>query len=84
MVRYPNDPYDRAWLPWTDSLNEFSNVSTTEKVKENIGNLRMHAPSVVMQTAITSRSDSGSKSINFTRYTQPNHVYPVPGYTVTP
>ncbi|VAH09508.1 unnamed protein product [Triticum turgidum subsp. durum] len=77
-ISYPDDPYDRNWLPFSYP-EEWSDISTAEKVKDNIGNLSLHAPSVVMQTAITSRKDSDSKTIELAWDIEPNHVYPVPG-----
>ncbi|KAF6991214.1 hypothetical protein CFC21_008324 [Triticum aestivum] len=72
-ISYPDDPYDRNWLPFSYP-EEWSDISTTEKVKDNIGNLILHAPSVVMQTAITSRKDSDSKTIQLAWDIKPNHV----------
>lgn len=78
LISYPDDPYDRNWLPWTNP-EEWSDISTADKVNDNTGNLALHAPSVVMQTAITSRKDSKSKTIQFSWDIKPNHVYPMPG-----
>uniref|UniRef100_R7W4M3 non-specific serine/threonine protein kinase n=1 Tax=Aegilops tauschii TaxID=37682 RepID=R7W4M3_AEGTA len=77
-VRYPDDPYDRAWVPWSDP-EVWTDISTTEKVRETIGNLRFHVPSAVMQSAIIARNDSRNKTIDFSWDVEPNHAYPVPG-----
>ncbi|XP_062231940.1 putative leucine-rich repeat receptor-like serine/threonine-protein kinase At2g19230 [Phragmites australis] len=73
VVRYPDDPYDRAWTPWSNPA-EWSEISTTEKV----GGTAMAAPSAVMQTAITPLN--ASKNIDFSWDAVPNQVYPAPGY----
>nr|CAB3464666.1 unnamed protein product [Digitaria exilis] len=71
VVRYPDDPYDRAWTPWINP-EEWSEISTAEQV----GGLPT-APSAVMQTAVTPLN--GTKmSIDFSWVAVPNHVYPVP------
>ncbi|KAF8727331.1 hypothetical protein HU200_018933 [Digitaria exilis] len=73
VVRYPDDPYDRAWTPWINP-EEWSEISTAEQV----GGLPT-APSAVMQTAVTPLN--GTKmSIAFSWVAVPNHVYPVPRY----
>ncbi|OEL26039.1 Senescence-induced receptor-like serine/threonine-protein kinase [Dichanthelium oligosanthes] len=74
VVRYPDDPYDRAWTPWIDP-EEWSEISTAEQV----GGLPIAAPSAVMQTAITPRNAS-AKNIEFSWDAVPDHVYPAPGY----
>ncbi|PAN18509.1 hypothetical protein PAHAL_3G206900 [Panicum hallii] len=73
VVRYPDDPYDRAWTPWVNP-EDWSEVSTAEQV----GGLPMAAPSAVMQTAITPLN--ASKIIEFSWDAVPNHVYPTPRY----
>ncbi|VAH21467.1 unnamed protein product [Triticum turgidum subsp. durum] len=77
-IRYPDDPYDRAWVPWSDP-EVWTDISTTEKVRETIGNLRFHVPSAVMQTAIIASNDSRNQTIDFSWDVEPNHAYPVPG-----
>ncbi|VAH21450.1 unnamed protein product [Triticum turgidum subsp. durum] len=72
-IRYPEDPYDRAWLPWSNP--EFwLDISTKEKVQENIGSLRLHAPSAVLQTAVTALNDSESKTVELSWKTELDHV----------
>ncbi|KAI5019614.1 hypothetical protein ZWY2020_044502 [Hordeum vulgare] len=62
LVRYPEDPYDRVWIPWSEiDSNEWAEISTPEKVKE-LADLRFNAPSAVMQTAIAPRNGSRSAS----------------------
>jgi hypothetical protein len=82
LDRYPDDPYDRAWIPWSDPKLWF-NISTKEKVEGNVWNLRYHAPSTVMQTAITTLSGSKSKTIEVSFDTKLDHLYPMPKYTTT-
>ncbi|CAL4893908.1 unnamed protein product [Urochloa decumbens] len=61
LVRYPDDPHDRIWVPWFDAT-VWDVVSTTQRVR-NVNNDRFEAPSKVMQTAITPRN--ASKNIVF-------------------
>ncbi|KAK3135027.1 hypothetical protein QOZ80_5BG0413720 [Eleusine coracana subsp. coracana] len=75
VIRYPDDPYDRVWLPWSDPA-EWLEVSTAEVVNGVFGS-NFEMPSVVMQTAVTARV---SKSIEFSWDAEPSHVYPDPGY----
>jgi hypothetical protein len=77
LLRYPDDPYDRVWIPQTDP-EAWAEISTPEKVKDMLG-IPFDAPSVVMQTAITPRNRSMSRAIEFSFAALPNHVYPVPG-----
>ncbi|KAL5230992.1 hypothetical protein ABZP36_029768 [Zizania latifolia] len=74
-VRYPDDPYDRVWSPWSNPA-EWSEISTTDKIQNTIAPLFV-VPSVVMQTAVTPRNSS--KAIDFSWDVKPNHVYPDPG-----
>ncbi|KAG2618002.1 hypothetical protein PVAP13_3NG258127 [Panicum virgatum] len=73
VVRYPDDPYDRAWTPWVDPA-DWLEISTTEQV----GGSPMAAPSAVMQTAITPLN--ASKIIEFSWDAVLNHAYPTPRY----
>ncbi|KAF0927289.1 hypothetical protein E2562_031493, partial [Oryza meyeriana var. granulata] len=75
-VRYPDDRYDRVWSPWSNPPAEWSDISTTEKVQNTIAALS-DVPSVVMQTAVTTRNTS--KAIEVSWDTKPNHEYPDPG-----
>ncbi|GJM89515.1 hypothetical protein PR202_ga05716 [Eleusine coracana subsp. coracana] len=76
LVRYPDDPYDRAWNPWLN-MEVWSEISTDKEV-QGIPNVHLEVPSKVMQTAITPRD--GSMSIDLPWDAEPNHVYPMPGY----
>ncbi|XBJ26826.1 hypothetical protein VPH35_004178 [Triticum aestivum] len=82
LVRYPEDPYDRVWIPWSEiDSNEWTEISTPEKVKE-LADPRFNAPSAVMQTAITPRNGSrsaSSRTIELSWDAAPNHAYPDPG-----
>ncbi|XP_073006812.1 putative leucine-rich repeat receptor-like protein kinase At2g19210 [Typha latifolia] len=49
-IRYPNDTYDRIWIPW-NNVPYYTEVSTTTTV-QNINNDLFEAPTAVMQTAI--------------------------------
>ncbi|KAG8086153.1 hypothetical protein GUJ93_ZPchr0010g8644 [Zizania palustris] len=75
VVRYPDDPYDRVWSPWSNPA-EWSEISTTEMIQNTIAPLFV-VPSVVMQSAVTPRNSS--KAINFSWDVKPNNVYPDPG-----
>ncbi|KAE8816349.1 leucine-rich repeat receptor-like serine/threonine-protein kinase [Hordeum vulgare] len=81
LVRYPEDPYDRVWIPWSEiDSNEWAEISTPEKVKE-LADLRFNAPSAVMQTAIAPRNGSrsaSSRTIELSWDAAPNHAYPDP------
>ncbi|KAK1632670.1 hypothetical protein QYE76_006985 [Lolium multiflorum] len=77
-IRYPYDPYDRAWLSWND-LSLWTNISTTEKVLGNVWDLRYYAPSTVMQTAITTLNGSTSKTIEVSLATELDHLDLMPG-----
>ncbi|XP_021303599.1 putative leucine-rich repeat receptor-like protein kinase At2g19210 [Sorghum bicolor] len=56
IVRYPDDPHDRLWIPSVDAAN-WTVISTTSWV-QNIHKDLFGAPSKVMQTAITPRNAS--------------------------
>ncbi|XP_047045180.1 probable LRR receptor-like protein kinase At1g51890 [Lolium rigidum] len=50
IVRYPDDPHDRIWYPW---LNDWTEISTTQKVYNSLGNNSFFmVPSAVLQTAV--------------------------------
>ncbi|XP_051209298.1 LRR receptor-like serine/threonine-protein kinase IOS1 [Lolium perenne] len=75
LVRYPDDPYDRVWIPRSDP-GAWTEISTPEAVQRVVGP-SFHAPSAVLQTAVAPRN--GSRIIQFSLDALPNHVYPVPG-----
>ncbi|KAF6985712.1 hypothetical protein CFC21_003539 [Triticum aestivum] len=77
-IRYPDDPYDRAWMPRSNP-NLWLDISTKEKVQESVGNLRLHVPSTVMQTAVTALNGSKSKTVEVSWETELDHVHPTPG-----
>ncbi|KAM3411932.1 hypothetical protein ACQJBY_003541 [Aegilops geniculata] len=77
-IRYPDDPYDRAWMPRSNP-NLWLDISTKEKVQESVGNLRLHVPSAVMQTAVTALNGSMSKTVEVSWETELDHVHPTPG-----
>jgi hypothetical protein len=89
LSRYPKDPYDRVWLPWSDSetWKEIGNdpqawtglsiEQSVQPVKEKT-DLRHYAPSLVMQTAIVPRN--GSRTIQLPWFAEPNHAYPDPKF----
>uniref|UniRef100_A0A0D3G9Z6 non-specific serine/threonine protein kinase n=1 Tax=Oryza barthii TaxID=65489 RepID=A0A0D3G9Z6_9ORYZ len=80
VIRYPDDTYDRVWWPWSNPPAEWSDISTADKVQNTIAPV-FYVPSVVMQTAITTRNSS--IPIQFSWDTKPNHVYPDPGSIFT-
>uniref|UniRef100_A0A0E0A1U5 non-specific serine/threonine protein kinase n=1 Tax=Oryza glumipatula TaxID=40148 RepID=A0A0E0A1U5_9ORYZ len=80
VIRYPDDTYDRVWWPWSNPPAEWSDISTADKVQNTIAPV-FDVPSVVMQTAITTRNSS--IPIQFSWDTKPNHVYPDPGSIFT-
>ncbi|CAL9146576.1 unnamed protein product [Musa hybrid cultivar] len=49
IVRYPDDPYDRIWIPWSGSQS-WTTIYSNLTVR-NYGDFE--APSTVMQTALT-------------------------------
>ncbi|XP_074573926.1 putative leucine-rich repeat receptor-like serine/threonine-protein kinase At2g19230 [Curcuma longa] len=51
-VRYPDDPIDRLWVPWSSSQSNWNDVSTNSTV-QNLSQDLFEAPSIVMQTAVT-------------------------------
>jgi hypothetical protein len=77
VIRYPDDPYDRTWFPWSDP-EEWSEISTAEAVRVVVGS-RFEEPSVVMQTAIVPLLNASAMSIDFSWDAEPSHVYPDPG-----
>uniref|UniRef100_J3M919 Protein kinase domain-containing protein n=1 Tax=Oryza brachyantha TaxID=4533 RepID=J3M919_ORYBR len=76
IIRYPEDPHDRVWLPWINPT-DWAVISTTLTV-QHIENDIFEAPSSVMRTAITPRNASANLQFSWEAYTQPKD--PVPGY----
>ena len=77
MIRYPDDPHDRVWVPLVDTTTSWSSVSTTRTVL-NVDKASYEAPSKVMQTAITPRN--ASENISFFWNSQLRPDDPTPGY----
>ncbi|RLN00334.1 putative leucine-rich repeat receptor-like protein kinase [Panicum miliaceum] len=78
VVRYPDDPYDRVWLPWLDAT-VWDTVSTAKRVLNVEADL-FEAPSKVMQTAITPRGGNTSDRIEFSWTSRPQPRDPAPRY----
>ncbi|KAL5231450.1 hypothetical protein ABZP36_030226 [Zizania latifolia] len=76
IIRYPDDPHDRIWLPWVNPI-DWVEISTTSMV-QSIDDDHFDAPTAVMQTAITPRN--ASKSIEFSWDPEPQPKDPSPGY----
>jgi hypothetical protein len=76
IVRYPDDPRDRVWLPWADATI-WDVIWTTDRV-QNLESDEFEAPSKVMQTAITPRN--ASNNITFSWNSKPQPRDPAPGY----
>ncbi|XP_068652795.1 putative leucine-rich repeat receptor-like serine/threonine-protein kinase At2g19230 [Aristolochia californica] len=62
IIRYPDDDYDRFWLPYTDP--SWASISTSLTV-ENLY-LGFEPPSAVMRTAATPMNANGSLYFNWT------------------
>lgn len=56
IVRYPDDPHDRLWIPSVDAANW--TAMSTRSLVQNIQKDLYAAPSKVMQTAVTPRNAS--------------------------
>jgi hypothetical protein len=78
IVRYPDDPHDRIWVPWSKPT-EWSEITTTKKVQHMDAD-DFEAPSAVMQTAVT--PVNATSPIEFSWDAQPNVNDPSPGYTL--
>ncbi|XBI81323.1 hypothetical protein VPH35_090253 [Triticum aestivum] len=77
-IRYPDDPYDRAWVPWTN-LKEWLSISSSDFVLMKLGDKPLYdVPSVVLQTAVTTLNTSQTL-IRIPWDAEPNHIYPRPG-----
>ncbi|KAJ1263726.1 hypothetical protein BS78_09G208200 [Paspalum vaginatum] len=77
IVRYPDDPHDRVWLPLVDTA-AWDTISTTSTV-QNFADGKFEAPSKVMQTAII---PSNGSSIRLSWNSAPQPKDPTPGYIV--
>ncbi|KAM0875070.1 hypothetical protein ACQ4PT_037026 [Festuca glaucescens] len=76
IVRYPDDPHDRIWFTWVDTVT-WADISTTQTV-QTIDEDLYQAPSAVLQTAITPRNVS--RNIEMTWFSKPTPMDPSPGY----
>ncbi|CAM0954470.1 unnamed protein product [Alopecurus aequalis] len=78
FVRYPDDPHDRIWYPWVNSVT-WTEISTTKEVRGADNDL-FEAPSTVLQTAIRPRNTS--ENLEFTWTSDPTPSDPSPGYII--
>ncbi|KAJ3670935.1 hypothetical protein LUZ60_008361 [Juncus effusus] len=76
IIRYPDDPHDRMWEPWSN-VPFWTEITTTSHV-QNIQNDFFEAPSAVMQTAVI---PVNSSMLEF--YWSPNPVDGNPSYLGT-
>ncbi|XP_065015781.1 senescence-induced receptor-like serine/threonine-protein kinase [Musa acuminata AAA Group] len=63
-LRYPDDPYDRIWRPWT-SPDAWMEISTTETISNSEKDL-FQPPTAVMQTAATPSGNSSKMEFYWT------------------
>ncbi|OEL26034.1 putative LRR receptor-like serine/threonine-protein kinase [Dichanthelium oligosanthes] len=77
IIRYPDDPHDRVWIPWVDTAT-WNSVSTTLRVEDTSNDDIFEVPTKVMQTAITPRN--ASQNIEFFWDPEPQPKDPTPGY----
>uniref|UniRef100_A0ACD5U192 Uncharacterized protein n=1 Tax=Avena sativa TaxID=4498 RepID=A0ACD5U192_AVESA len=77
LIRYPDDPLDRFWFPWVNSVL-WTEMSTTRKVSHLNPDL-FEAPPAVLGTAIRPRNGS---QIQFSWEPQPQPNDPSPAYFV--
>nr|XP_020163883.1 putative leucine-rich repeat receptor-like protein kinase At2g19210 [Aegilops tauschii subsp. strangulata] len=75
IVRYPEDPHDRVWLPWV-TAREWKEISTTKQVDSADDDYEV--PSAVMQTAFIPLN--ASMNLEFTWDPDPRPHDPSPGY----
>ncbi|KAK3135028.1 hypothetical protein QOZ80_5BG0413730 [Eleusine coracana subsp. coracana] len=80
IIRYPDDPHDRLWIPLVDTIN-WAEISTNETVR-NINNDLFEAPSKVMQTAIKPRNSSQDIELSWSEPMLPPNKDPSPGYII--
>ncbi|XP_068652676.1 putative leucine-rich repeat receptor-like serine/threonine-protein kinase At2g19230 [Aristolochia californica] len=62
IIRYPDDDYDRFWLPYTDP--SWASINTSLTVENSY--LGFEPPSAVMRTAATPMNANGSLYFNWT------------------
>ncbi|CAM0954469.1 unnamed protein product [Alopecurus aequalis] len=76
IIRYPDDPHDRIWVPMVDTVT-WAEISTKQEVHTIDGEL-FDVPSAVLQTAIMPRN--ASQNLEFKVPTEPTPMDPSPGY----
>ncbi|XP_047043817.1 putative leucine-rich repeat receptor-like protein kinase At2g19210 [Lolium rigidum] len=77
VIRYPDDPHDRFWFPWVNSVL-WREMSTTRKV-HNMNPDLFEAPPAVLRTAISPRNNI---QIQFSWEPQPQPNDPSPAYFI--
>ncbi|RLN28627.1 putative leucine-rich repeat receptor-like protein kinase [Panicum miliaceum] len=77
IIRYPDDPHDRVWIPWVNTA-AWNSVSTTLRVEDIADDDMFELPTKVLQTAITPRN--ASANIEFSWDPDPQPKDPTPGY----
>ncbi|XBJ06925.1 hypothetical protein VPH35_012510 [Triticum aestivum] len=75
-IRYPDDPYDRLWYPWSRAT-VWAEMSTIERVDSSDDD-PFEAPTAVLQTAVTPLN--ASENIKFYWDAEPQPKNPTPGY----
>ncbi|KAJ3701810.1 hypothetical protein LUZ61_005515 [Rhynchospora tenuis] len=79
-TRYPSDKYDRIWYPLM--IDEWTNISTPQRVNSDLGESLSELPSTVLQTAvIPSKSAPNSSNIYF-NWTQQDGLIPPIGFNL--
>lgn len=78
VVRYPDDPHDRIWIPWVNTIAS-TEISTEKKVQITEDDL-FEVPTTVMQTAISPRN--GFHGIELSWDSEPQPQNPSPGYFI--
>ncbi|PNT70862.1 hypothetical protein BRADI_2g19250v3 [Brachypodium distachyon] len=74
IVKYPDDPHDRVWMPWANAA-DWAVISTTKKV-QNIEHDLFDVPTAVMQTAIRSPNIWQGIEFLWDAVPQPNDASP--------
>ncbi|KAF7078222.1 hypothetical protein CFC21_082696 [Triticum aestivum] len=80
LIRYPDDTYDRAWVPCTNPEDQWTTILTSSKVAMEVEDRKplYDVPSLVMQTAV--RPTNTTRNVMWFPWdAEPNHVYPMPG-----
>ncbi|XBH97565.1 hypothetical protein VPH35_127219 [Triticum aestivum] len=77
VIRYPDDPHDRIWVPRVNSAT-WTEITTTNTVQHEEGDL-FEVPTAVMQTVIMPRRNA-SNGIEFSWDPVAQSSDPSPGY----